>query len=123
MLKNISERFYQWNKGWLIFILFLLDAFFSGFLLPLVQAMLQTDKGGIQPLDLMLFATPQRIFGMINEYGEYGLSRRGTDSGYYLPHCVLVFLWLVNLMVFSAWIHILQPHAEIQHHAVGRMVL
>ncbi len=72
MFKNISKRFYQWNKGWLIFILFLLDAFFSGFLLPLVQAMMQGDKGGVQPLDLMLFASPTKIFGMINEYGEYG---------------------------------------------------
>jgi len=72
MLKNISERFYQWNKGWLIFILFLLDAFFSGFLLPLVQALMQGDQGGIQPLDLMLFATPGKIFGMIERYGEYG---------------------------------------------------
>jgi hypothetical protein len=72
MLGNLSNRFYKWTKGWLIFVLFLLDAFFSGFLLPLIQAMLQGDKGGVQPLDLMLFATPQRIFGMINEYGEYG---------------------------------------------------
>jgi hypothetical protein len=72
MLGNLSNRFYKWTKGWLIFVFFLLDAFFSGFLLPLVQAMLQGDKGGVQPLDLMLFATPQRIFGMINEYGEYG---------------------------------------------------
>lgn len=69
---NLSNRFYKWTKGWRIFVLFLLDAFFSGFLLPLIQAMLQGDKGGVQPLDLMLFATPQRIFGMINEYGEYG---------------------------------------------------
>jgi hypothetical protein len=72
MLGNLSNRFYKWTKGWLIFVLFLLDAFFSGFLLPLIQAMLQGDKGGVQPLDLMLFATPQRIFGMINEYGVYG---------------------------------------------------
>jgi hypothetical protein len=72
MFRNLSNRFYKWTKGWLIFILFLLDAFFSGFLLPLIQAMLQGDKGGVQPLDLMLFATPQRIFGMINEYGVYG---------------------------------------------------
>jgi len=72
MFKNISKRFYQWNKGWLIFILFLLDAFFSGFLLPLVQSMMQGDKGGVQPLDLMLFATPKKIFGMIENYGENG---------------------------------------------------
>ena len=71
MLKNISERFYQWNKGWLIFILFLLDAFFSGFLLPLIQGMMQDGQGGVQPLDLMFFATPTKIFGMIERYGEF----------------------------------------------------
>ena len=72
MLKNISEHFYQWTKGWLILILLLLDAFFSGFLLPLIQGMLQGGQGDIQPLDLMLFATPEKIFGMIERYGEYG---------------------------------------------------
>jgi len=72
MLKNISERFYQWNKGWLIFTLFLLDAFFSGFLLPLIQGMMQGGQGSIQPLDLMLFASPEKIFDMIEKYGEYG---------------------------------------------------
>lgn len=71
MLKNISERFYKWSKGWLIFVLFLLDAFFSGFLLPLVQGMIQDGKGGVQVLDLMLFATPAKIFAMIERYGEY----------------------------------------------------
>jgi hypothetical protein len=72
MLKNISEHFYRWTKGWLVFILLLLDAFFSGFLLPLIQGMLQGGQGDIQPLDLMLFATPEKIFGMIERYGEYG---------------------------------------------------
>jgi hypothetical protein len=72
MLKNMSERFYRWNKGWLVFILFLLDAFFSGFLLPLIQGMIQGGQGDITPLDLMLFASPEKIFGMIERYGEYG---------------------------------------------------
>lgn len=72
MLQNISDRFYRWNKGWLIFILFLLDAFFGGFLLPLIQGMMQGDRGGIQPLDLMVLATPEKIFGMLNAYGEFG---------------------------------------------------
>ncbi len=72
MFKNISEKFYQWSKGWVIFILFLLDAFFSGFLLPLIQGVLQGRQGGIRALDLMLFATPKKIFGMIESYGENG---------------------------------------------------
>ena len=71
MLKSISERFYQWNKGWAIFILLVLDAFFSGFLLPLIQGMMQDGQGGVQPLDLMLLATPEKIFGMIERYGEF----------------------------------------------------
>ncbi|MBI5952213.1 MAG: hypothetical protein HY865_11195 [Chloroflexi bacterium] len=40
--------------------------------MPLIQGMMQGGQGGTQPLDLMLFATPQKIFGMIERYGEYG---------------------------------------------------
>ena len=29
------------------------------------------EKGGVQALDLMLFATPEKIFAMIERYGEY----------------------------------------------------
>lgn len=72
MLNNISIRFYKWAKGWLIFILLILDAFLGGFLFPLIQGIMQDDRGGIQPLDLMIFATPQKIFAMIERYGEYG---------------------------------------------------
>ena len=71
MVNKISERFYQWNKGWLIIILFVLDGFFAGFLLPLIQGMMQGGQGGIQPLDLMFFATPKKLFGMIEKYGEF----------------------------------------------------
>ena len=41
MINNISDRFYKWTKGWLIFVLFLLDAFFGGFLLLLIQGLMQ----------------------------------------------------------------------------------
>ena len=72
MLNNLSDRFYKWAKGWLVLIMLVLDGFFSGFLLPLIQGMMQDGQGGIQPLDLMLFATPEKIFGMIERYGEFG---------------------------------------------------
>jgi hypothetical protein len=72
MLKALSDRFYRWAKGWLMIVLLFLDAFFAGFLLPLIQGMMQSGQGGIQPLDLMMFATPPKIFGMIEQYGEYG---------------------------------------------------
>ena len=72
MFGNLSARFYNWAKGWLILILFVLDGFFAGFLLPLIQGMMQGGQGGIQPLDLMIGATPEKIFGMIERYGEFG---------------------------------------------------
>ena len=72
MFITISNRFYNWAKGWLVFVLFLLDAFFSGFLMPLIQGMMQGGQGGIQPLDLMMFATPEKVFAMIENYGEFG---------------------------------------------------
>jgi len=72
MFKKLSDRFYGWSKGWLVFVLFLLDGFFAGFLLPLIQGLMQGGQGGIQPLDLMFFATPAKLFDMINQYGEYG---------------------------------------------------
>jgi hypothetical protein len=71
MLNNLSDRFYKWAKGWLILVLFILDGFFAGFLLPLIQGMMQDGQGGVQPLDLMIFATPEKIFGMIERYGEF----------------------------------------------------
>ncbi len=72
MLQNLSNKFYQWAKGWLVLVLLLLDGFFGGFLLPLIQGMMQGGQGGIMPLDLMIFATPEKVFGMIEQYGEFG---------------------------------------------------
>jgi len=71
MLKNLSGQFYKWTKGWLVIVLLILDAFFSGFLLPLIQGVMQDGRGGVQPLDMMFFATPAKIFNMIERYGEY----------------------------------------------------
>lgn len=72
MLNNLSERFHKWAKGWLVLVLLALDVFFAGFLMPLIGGMMQGGQGDIQPLDLMLFSTPDRTFDMIERYGEYG---------------------------------------------------
>ena len=70
MLQNISNKFYQWAKGWLVLVLLVLDGFFGGFLMPLIGGMMQGGQGGIQPLDLMMFATPEKLFAMIENYGD-----------------------------------------------------
>lgn len=70
MLQNLSNKFYGWAKGWLIVILFVLDGFLGGFVLPLAGGLMQDDRGGNQPLDMMLFATPDKLFAMLERYGE-----------------------------------------------------
>jgi hypothetical protein len=70
--KIFRTTFYQWAKGWLVLVLLALDMFFAGFLMPLIGGMMQDGQGGVQPLDLMMFATPDETFAMIERYGEYG---------------------------------------------------
>lgn len=70
MLQNISNRFYGWAKGWLVLVLLVLDVFFAGFLMPLIGGMMQGGQGGIQPLDLMMFQTPDKLFAMVANYGD-----------------------------------------------------
>src|SRR3990172_5934017 len=71
MFSTLSDRFYKWAKGWLIIVLLILDGFLAGFLFPLIQGMMQDGSGGVLPLDVMLFANPEKIFSMIERYGEY----------------------------------------------------
>ncbi len=72
MIRRVSQKFYGLAKGWFVILLLVLDVFFSGFLMPLIQGMMQGGQGGIQPLDLMFFATPEKLFAMIERYGDYG---------------------------------------------------
>jgi len=126
MLTRISERFYQWAKGWLVLTLLVLDGFFSGFLLPLVQGVMQGDAGGIQPLDLMFFATPEKLFGMIETYGEYirpfyRSIELTVDIAY--PIVYLFFFGLTISWFFSARLCAGQPDAKVQHRSTRRVVL
>ena len=70
MLQNISNRFYAWAKGWLVLVLLVLDVFFAGFIMPLIGGLMQDGTGLIQPLDLMMFNTPDKLFAMIERYGD-----------------------------------------------------
>ena len=72
MLKKISGTFNAWAKGWLVIVLFVLDGFFVGLLLPVVEALLKSDSGGPGPIDLQFFYAPVKVFEMIAAYGPYG---------------------------------------------------
>lgn len=70
MLNNISEKFYKWANGWLVLLFLILDIFFAGFIMPLLGGLMKSGTGLEQPLDLMIFATPDKIFNMIETYGD-----------------------------------------------------
>jgi hypothetical protein len=70
MLNNISEKFYKWANGWIVLLFVALDMFFAGFVMPLMGRLMKSGTGLEQPLDLMIFATPDKIFNMIEMYGD-----------------------------------------------------
>ena len=71
----------------------------QAFYFPSFKPCCKVDKGGIQPLDLMLFATPEKIFGMINEYGEYGRPfYRGVELTVDIVYPI-VYLFFFGLLI------------------------
>jgi hypothetical protein len=72
MLNRISSKFHVWAKGWLVIGLMALDMFFMGLIMPLVGGLMKSSTGLEQPLDLMFFSTPEKMFAMVERYGEYG---------------------------------------------------
>ena len=71
MLNKLSGRLQAGAKGWLVFVLFVLDAAFMGFILPIAAALMKGDAGGPGPIDLQFFYTPDKAYGMIQAYGDY----------------------------------------------------
>jgi len=72
MLQKISSKFHAWTKGWLVLVLLALDTFFMLIVMPVAGALMKSGTGLEQPLDLMFLATPDKMFKMIELYGEFG---------------------------------------------------
>jgi hypothetical protein len=71
MLAKLSKALHRNARGWLVFILFLLDMFFNILVMPMAQALMKFDGGGPGSLDLRFFTPPARMFEIIGQYGEY----------------------------------------------------
>ncbi|MCC7117296.1 MAG: hypothetical protein IT310_02130 [Anaerolineales bacterium] len=70
MLQNLSAKFYKWANGWAVLVFLALDFIFAGFVMPLIGGLMKSGTGLEQPLDLMIFATPDKLFEMIERYGD-----------------------------------------------------
>jgi hypothetical protein len=119
MLNKISVHFYKWTKGWLIFILFLLDGFFSGFLLPLIQGMMQGGEGGVQTMDLMLFTTPAKIFDMIGRYDRVFYRNVELTVDIVYPIVYLFFFGLLISWLFERGFSSTSPMRKLNVLPVG----
>jgi hypothetical protein len=125
MITTLSNKLQKYAKGWLIFVLFLLDGAFMGFILPMAEGLMKMDSGGPGPIDLQFFYTPAKVFSMIESYGEYGRSfyrniELSVDIIYPIVYTLffsLLITWLfqrafsakssmqrLNMVPFGAWL-------------------
>jgi hypothetical protein len=101
MLTSLSNTLQMYARGWLIFILFLLDTAFIAFILPLAAALMKGDPGNKSPLDLQLFYTPARAYQMVASYGESGRAfYRITELTLDIIHPILYTLFLSLLITW-----------------------
>jgi hypothetical protein len=72
MLKKISEALRKYANGWLVLLFFAGEVFFNTVILPAQQAKMEAGSGGTGPIDLQLFYTPEKVYSMVESYGEAG---------------------------------------------------
>lgn len=72
MLAKISETLKKYANGWLVLVFFAGEMLFNAAILPSQQAKIEAASGGVGPIDLQLFYTPEKVYSMIAAYGEAG---------------------------------------------------
>jgi hypothetical protein len=72
MLNKISELFRKYASGWLVLLFFAGEMLFNAVILPSQQAKIEAASGGIGPIDLQIFYTPEKVYSMVAAYGETG---------------------------------------------------
>lgn len=72
MLKKISETLRKYANGWLVLLFFAGEVFFNAVILPAQQAKMEAGSGGTGPIDLQLFYTPEKVYSIVESYGDAG---------------------------------------------------
>lgn len=72
MLAKLSATLRRYAKGWLILLLLALEVLFNAVILPRTQAQMQAGSGGVGPIDLQFFYTPEKVYSMVAAYGDAG---------------------------------------------------
>ena len=102
MLQYISSRFHAWARGWLVFVMLLLDTFFMGFIMPLISNLLKEGTRAQQPMDLLFFSTPGKLFSIARSYGEFG--RAFYRSVELTVDIIYPIVYTLALGLFISWL-------------------
>jgi len=70
MLTNLSNTLRKYANGWLVLVFLAGEILFNAVILPAQSAKIAAGSGGLGPIDLQLFYTPDKVYGMIEAYGE-----------------------------------------------------
>jgi len=68
MLTDLSNALRKYASGWLVLIFLAGEIFFNAVILPGQQAKMQSGSGGVSPIDLQFFYTPEKVYGMVASY-------------------------------------------------------
>jgi len=68
MLTNLSNMLRKYVNGWLVLVFLAGEIFFNAVVMPGQQARIEAGSGGTGPIDLQLFYTPEKVYGMIASY-------------------------------------------------------
>jgi hypothetical protein len=72
MLTNLSNTLKKYANGWLVLLFMVGEVLFNAVILPGQQASMEAGSGGTGPIDLMFFYTPDKVYSMIESYGDAG---------------------------------------------------
>jgi hypothetical protein len=72
MLERLSALLRKNANGWLVLLFLAGEMFFNAVLLPAQQAKIEAGSGGIGPIDLQFFYTPEKVYKMVESYGNAG---------------------------------------------------
>lgn len=72
MLDNLSATLRKYANGWLVLVFLAGELLFNAVILPNQQAKIEAGSGGVGPIDLQFFYTPEKAYSMVEYYGEAG---------------------------------------------------
>jgi hypothetical protein len=125
MLATLSGTLRKYASGWLVLAFFAGEVFFNAVILPAQGAKIAAGSGGLGPIDLQLFYTPAKVYGMIDAYGaetraSYRLFEMTGDIIYPIVYTLffsLLITWLFqrgfpassqmqkfNVVPFGSWL-------------------